>query len=178
MGVNSETRLPRKLAQPRPHAWEPRVWHLGVCLIPVHSTLVHHIRSSGGSLWRVILKYRDSRGPEHYLMWRMVKKPGCLTRKREVLGQRENCSQIVEGFHVDIGEDIFFVALESKARPRNRNDRSTSWLNSRKDSPSRGTLHIRECHGGQLPGARIPVLGWTESSCPVRSLLSQQKPCL
>lgn len=41
---------------------------------------------------------------------------------------------MVEGFHVEVGENIVFVALEGKSGPTGRND-SAVWLNSRKDSP-------------------------------------------
>lgn len=79
MAVSRETRLPRKLNQPRPRAWERRAWHSGVCLISVHSTLVRPHPELWGQLVEIRLKIQglrkgeeEARGPEHYLMWRMV----------------------------------------------------------------------------------------------------------
>lgn len=65
------------------------------------------------------------------------------------------------------------MALESKSGPRDSSDRSAVALNSRKDSESSGGLPVPGMSLQATPGARSPALGWAETSCPLRALLSQ-----
>lgn len=94
----------------------------------------------------------EARGPEHYLMWRMAEEPRVSNLEKRSLRAKRDCSPILEGFHEDPGEDIFFVSLESKPGPRDRNDRSTRWFNSRKVSPPRGAFHLSYVTAGNSPG--------------------------
>jgi len=97
MAVSRETRLPRKLTQRRPCAWERRAWHSGVGLISVHSTLVRPHPEVRGQLVEIRLKIQglqkdeeEAKGPEHYLMWRMVEEARVFNlEKRSLRAKRE-----------------------------------------------------------------------------------------
>ena len=65
---------------------------------------------------------------------------------------------MVEEFHAEVSEDIFFVALESKLGPETEMT-SALGLNSQEDYDSGGALHLEACHCRQSGSRFLPWAG-------------------